>query len=71
MHSGAAERLRVAEEALQVVRQKLERAESRQARSQRTQRLTAAAAALLADYAADGELTVFASLDSEDFRAPG
>ena len=67
----AAERLRVAEEALQLVRQELERAEVLRARSERTQRLTAAAAALRDDYAADGELTVFTTLDSEDFRAPG
>ena len=52
-------RLRVAEEALQLVRQELERTESLRARSERTQRLTAAAAALQGDYTADGELAVF------------
>jgi len=43
----AAERLRVAEEALQLVRQELERTELLRARSERTQRLTAAATALM------------------------
>ncbi len=38
---------------------------------QRRQQLTAAAEALLPDYAAGGELTIFTALDSEDFYAQG
>jgi hypothetical protein len=63
------ERLRVAEEALQLVRQELERAASLCPQSERAQRLAAAADALRDDYADGGELSVFTSLDSEDFRA--
>jgi hypothetical protein len=65
------ERLRVAEEALQLVRRDLEGAQSLDARSGRAQQLAAAAAALRDDYAAGGELTAFTALDGEDFRAPG
>ncbi len=41
----------------------------RQIRENRQQQLTAAAEALLPDYASGGELTSFTTLDSEDFRA--
>jgi hypothetical protein len=67
----ATERLRVAEEALQLVRQELEGRQLLRTQSERTQQLTAAAAALQGDYAAADELTVFTTLDREDFRAPG
>jgi hypothetical protein len=63
------ERLRVAEEALQLVRQELELVQSVEARSGHRQQLAAAAAALRDDYAAGGELTAFTALDGEDFRA--
>ncbi len=65
------ERLMVAEKALQLVRQEMERADSRLARPEPQQRLAAAAAALRDEYAAGGELTIFTALDHEDFRAPG
>ncbi len=38
---------------------------------QRRRQLTAAAEALLPDYAAGGELTVFTALDSEGFQTQG
>jgi len=38
-------------------------------RKERKRQLAAAAEALLPDYAAGGELTIFTTLDSEDFRA--
>ena len=65
------ERLRVAEEALQLVRQELELVQSVEARSGQRQQLVDAAAALRDDYAAGGELTAFTALDGEDVRAPG
>jgi hypothetical protein len=65
------ERLKVAEEALQLVRQELEGAQSPETHGGRAQQLAAAAAALRDDYAAGGELTAFVALDGEDFRAPG
>jgi len=65
------ERLRVAEEALQLIRQEMERSESLRSRSEQTQRLAAAAAALRDDYAGGEELTAFTALDGEDFRASG
>jgi hypothetical protein len=65
------ERLRVAEEALQLVRQELERVQSVDTDLLRRQQLAAAAAVLRDDYVAGGELTAFTALDGEDFRAPG
>jgi len=59
------ERLRVAEEALQLVRQELELVHSIEARSGQKQRLAAAAVALRDDYAAGGELTAFGALDGD------
>lgn len=38
---------------------------------QRRRQLTAAAEALLPDYAAGGELTIFTALDSEGFQTQG
>jgi hypothetical protein len=63
------ERLRVAEEALQLVRQELELVQSVGGRSGQRQQLAAAAAALRDDYTVGGELTAFTALDGEDFRA--
>jgi hypothetical protein len=65
------ERLGVAEEAVRLVRQELEGAQSLKTHGERAQQLAAAAAALRDDYAAGGELTAFTALDGEDFRAPG
>jgi len=65
------ERLRVAEEALQLIRQELERVHSVEAPSKPRCDLAAAAATLRDDYAAGEELTAFTALDGEDVRASG
>jgi hypothetical protein len=44
---------------------------SRQEIEDRKRQLASAAEALLADYAAEGELTAFSVLDGEDFHAWG
>jgi hypothetical protein len=64
------ERLTIAEAALHLIREDLQPVQSA-AWSERRQQLTAAAEALLPDYAAGGELTTFTALDSEDFYAQG
>jgi hypothetical protein len=50
---------------------KLDQMEQPLARTERKRQLAAAAEALLSDYTADGELTIFTALDSEDFYASG
>ncbi len=62
------DRLAVIEDALRLIREELQVGQSL-ARPKRKNHLAAAAKALLPDYTAGGELTVFASLDSEDFHA--
>ena len=64
------ERLTIAEAALHLIREDLQPVQSA-AWPERRQQLTAAAEALLPDYAAGGELTIFTALDSEDFYAQG
>lgn len=64
-----AERLAVAEAALQLIREDIQRAEHSLAQMDRKKQLAAAAEALLADYKADDELTAFKVLDGEDFHA--
>ncbi len=66
-----AERLAVVETALRLIRNDLQSTQPPQASETRKQELAAAAKALLSDYQAGGELTVFATLDSEDFGAEG
>jgi len=63
------ERLTIIEAALLLIREDLQQAEQSLVRTGRKQQLAAAAKALLPDYAAGGELTVFTALDSEDFCA--
>jgi hypothetical protein len=63
------ERLIIIEAALQLIREDLQPAEQRLTRTERKRQLATAAKALLPDYTADGELTVFTALDSEDFYA--
>jgi len=63
------ERLTVIEAALELIREDLRRVELPPARAERKRQLAAAAKALLPDYAAGGELTVFTALDGEDFYA--
>ena len=67
----SAERLAVAEAALTLVREDLQRTVRPLSRTQISQQLAAAAQALLRDYQTDPELTVFTALDSEDFGARG
>ena len=63
------ERLTVVETALRLIREDLQQMEQPLSRTERKRQLTAAAEALLPDYTADGELTIFTALDSEDFYA--
>ncbi len=65
------ERLTIIEVALHLVRKDFQRMEQPLAQTKKKQQLAAAAKALLPDYVAGGELTVFTALDSEDFHAEG
>ncbi|MGQ9626437.1 MAG: hypothetical protein ACUVV0_05975 [Anaerolineae bacterium] len=65
-----AERLAIVEAILRLVREELQQKEQTLAREEEERRL-AAAEALLPDYTPGGELTVFTTLDSEDFYASG
>lgn len=65
------ERLRVIEAALRLVRDDIQHEEKSLNGGERKRQLAAAAEALLPDYSAGGELTVFTTLDSEDFHAQG
>ena len=67
----SAERLVVAEAALTLVREDLQRKGRPVSRTQISQQMEAAAQALLRDYQTDPELTAFSVLDSEDFGAKG
>jgi hypothetical protein len=61
-----AERLAVIEAATQLIREDLSQSELKE--NPADKELALAAAALLADYQSDPELTGFTSLDGEDFR---
>jgi ribonuclease HII len=61
-----AERLAVIEAATRLIREDLSQSES--VEKGEDNQLTHAAAALLADYESDRELTAFTALDGEDFR---
>ena len=63
------DRLTLLEDALRVIRHDLQQATSAARLGGRSDQLAAAARALLADYTAAGELTVFTALDGEDFHA--
>lgn len=65
------ERLTILEAALRLIREDLQQAGQSLTRTERKRQLAAAAEALLSDYAAGGELTIFTTLDSEDFYAWG
>ena len=67
----AAERLSVAEAALRLIREDLGKTTQPGTVKEEKQKLAKAAKALLPDYKSGGELTVFTSLDSEDFCAKG
>lgn len=62
------ERLAIAEAALHLIREELRKAEPSLAGDTKAEQLATAAEALLPDYNAGGELTVFTSLDAEEFR---
>ena len=64
-----AERLTVVEETLRSIREELDKIEKPLADTDLKRRLAAAAEALLPDYAPGGDLSVFTSLDGEDFHA--
>lgn len=64
-----AERLAIIEAALHLIHEGLQQMEQPLTKAERKQQLTEAAEALLPDYSAGGELTVFTSLDNEDFHA--
>ena len=63
------ERLTIIEAALHLIREDLQQVGQPLTRTERRRQLAEAAEALLQDYAAGGELTVFTALDSEDFYA--
>jgi hypothetical protein len=65
------ERLTVIESALHQLREELHPRRQSATPTERKRQLMTAAEALLPDYTADSELTVFTSLDSEDFHAEG
>ena len=65
------ERLAIVEAALRLIREDLQQVEQPLIRTERRRQLAAAAEALLPDYATGGELTIFTTLDSEDFYASG
>ena len=63
------ERLTIIEAALRLIREDLQQVGQPLTRTERRRQLAEAAEALLQDYAAGGELTVFTALDNEDFYA--
>jgi hypothetical protein len=65
------ERLEIVEAALRLIREDLQEVEQPLTQAERRRQLAAAAEALLPDYAAGGELTIFTALNSEDFYASG
>jgi hypothetical protein len=67
----ATERITVIQAALQQIRDDLQHREQVLAQVDKKQRLALAAKALLPDYEAGGELTIFTALDSEDIDAEG
>jgi hypothetical protein len=67
----ATERLTVLEAALQHIREDLQQIEQPLTQIDKKRQLAAAAEALLPDYAAGGELTIFTALDSEDIDEAG
>ena len=65
------ERLTIVEAALRLIREDLQQVRQPLGGAERRRQLAAAAEALLPDYAAGGELTIFMALDGEDFYASG
>ncbi len=65
------ERLTIIETALRLIREDLQQVEQSLTRSEKRRLMATAAKALLQDYATDDELTIFTTLDGEDFYAEG
>ena len=65
----SSERLAVAEAALTLVREDLQRTGQPSSKTQMSQQMAESAKALLRDYQTDSDLTAFTVLDSEDFCA--
>lgn len=64
------QRLKIVEAALNLIGEDLQQvAQPQSLRTERKRELAMAAEALLPDYAAGGELTIFTALDKEDFHA--
>jgi hypothetical protein len=63
------ERLTIIEASLHLIRNDIHTA--KHLRTDRKRQLSCAAKALLADYSEGGEMTIFTSLDGEDFHAQG
>ncbi len=63
------ERLKVIETVVQFTLNDLEQTKALPIRNERKRQLATAAEALLADYSAGGELTIFTTLDGEDVHA--
>ncbi len=63
------ERLRIIEIVVQYTLSDLKRTSQPPTWDERKKQMVTAAEALLADYSADGELTVFTTLDGEDVHA--
>jgi hypothetical protein len=63
------ERLTIVEAALHLIREDLQQVERPLRQTESKSSLAAAAEALLPEYSAGGELTLFTALDGEDFRA--
>jgi len=63
------ERLTIIETSLRLIRDDIYMV--KHLRTDRKRQLSCAAEALLADYSEDSELTIFTSLDDEDFHAQG
>jgi hypothetical protein len=61
------ELLAIIEAALRLIREKLKQVEQPSPQAEKKRQLVAAAEALLPDYTAGGELTIFTTLDREDF----
>lgn len=62
------ERLEVIEAAIELIRAELHQTDNRASNKATKTQLTEAAEAMLEEYNTDEELTIFTSLDSEDFH---
>ncbi len=67
----ATERLAILEAALHLTRQEMRQADQPLSKAERKRKMALAAEALLPDYVAGGELTIFTALDGEDFYEEG